>query len=248
MCELIIINADEDRAIVRQEFMQEPQTRVHHAEPFIVAREILALLADNLAKPLFHLKVVDIVIVHPTFLTRVVRRIDVNAIDLALELREEGLQGGEIVAVDDHVPRAVVLFVASVLVETVNPIQDVHRHVQMVVDDLVFSGPVQRRHRGILSVWRSEGPETSLPVDVGMAEFLTLRGEVQSNHAAVGGGLPPRKREIEFFARDYGNSALREILWEMGRAKRRGNRSWPHHAGKDNASMGVIRDIAFHDF
>ena len=103
MRELIIINADEYCTVVRQQLMQKPQSRVHHAEPLVVTRKILAFLANDLSKSFFQLRVVHIVVVNPPLVARVVRRIDVDAFDSALVARQQRLQRGEIVAVDDHV-------------------------------------------------------------------------------------------------------------------------------------------------
>src|SRR5574344_2130609 len=120
--------------------MQEPQTRVHHAEPLVMAREVLALLAADLAEPLFPLRIVDIVIVHPTFLARVVRRIDVDALDLALVARQQRLKRSKIVAVDDHVLRRRRRAMPPLA------LQHTERHLVVVVDHLVFPSPFQHRH------------------------------------------------------------------------------------------------------
>ena len=68
-----------------------------------MTRKILTLLADDLAEPFLDLWVVHVVVVHPTFIARVLWRIDVDTLDPALVLRQKRLQRGEVVAVNDHV-------------------------------------------------------------------------------------------------------------------------------------------------
>ena len=88
---VIVVNADEDRAVIGKQFLQQSQSRVHHAEPLVVAREIFTLLADDLAEPFLDLWVVHVVVVHPTFIARVVWRINVDALDFSLVLRQKRL-------------------------------------------------------------------------------------------------------------------------------------------------------------
>ncbi len=84
MVKFSIINADENNTIVRQQLLQQLQARVHHAQPLVVAGQILSLFADNLAQPLFDLRVIDIIVVDPALVAGVVGRIDVNALDAPL--------------------------------------------------------------------------------------------------------------------------------------------------------------------
>ena len=72
---LRIINADENNTIVCQQLLQQLQPRVHHAQPLVVAGQVLALFADDLAQPLLDLRVIDIIVVDPALVAGVVRRI-----------------------------------------------------------------------------------------------------------------------------------------------------------------------------
>ena len=45
---LIIINTNKNNAVIRKQALQKLEARVHHAQPFIVPRQILALFAYNL--------------------------------------------------------------------------------------------------------------------------------------------------------------------------------------------------------
>jgi hypothetical protein len=83
--------------------MQQFQPRIHHAQPLVVPRQILAFLAHDLTQPTLHLWVVYGVVVDPAFVARVVGRINVDAFHPALELGQQALQGFEVVAVDDPV-------------------------------------------------------------------------------------------------------------------------------------------------
>lgn len=71
----------------------------------------------------------------------VVGRVDVDAFDLAGVVGQEGLEGQEVVALDEEV--------AGVGVadgEGGVGAQEVVGHLSVVVDDGVFSDPVERRH------------------------------------------------------------------------------------------------------
>ena len=128
--------------------MQQPHPRIHHAEPLVVARQIFSLLSDNISEPLLDLGMVHIVVVDPPLVSGVVRGIDIDALDLAFVLRKQALQGLQIVSVDNpvlpgdfRVTVAVLLFKRAI------------GHVQVMVDDFVFSDPVKCRHAGAIPSW-----------------------------------------------------------------------------------------------
>jgi hypothetical protein len=77
----VIVNRDEDRAILSQQFFQQLRSRIHHAEPFIMACGVFAFLADGLADPFFELRLVEFVVVDPAFVAGVLRRVNINALD-----------------------------------------------------------------------------------------------------------------------------------------------------------------------
>lgn len=106
--------------------------------------EILTFGTNDLSNPLLDSRVIDVVVVNPLFLARVVRRIDVDAVDLALILGEERLQSFEIVSVDDHVSAVGTIAVENALVG--DALEYAIGHLVIVVDDLVFSHPIKRRH------------------------------------------------------------------------------------------------------
>ena len=112
-----------------------------------MAAEILPFLAHHLAKPFLDAGVVDIVVVHPALVAGVVWRIDVDAVDLAFVLREQALEGLQVVAMDDHVAAAGgLLAIALVGGEPVLVLEHLVGHVAVVVDDLVLSDPVEGGH------------------------------------------------------------------------------------------------------
>ena len=71
VCYFDIINADENNAIIRQQL----QARIHHAQPLVVAGQVLALFADDLAQPLLDLRVIDVIVINPALVSCVVGRI-----------------------------------------------------------------------------------------------------------------------------------------------------------------------------
>ena len=143
---LRIINADENNTIVRQQLLQQLQARVHHAQPLVMAGQILALFADDLAQPLFDLRGIDIIIVDPSLVAGVVGRIDVDALDTPLLPGQQCFQGFQIIAPDDHVFAAVVRVCLSVFIKAVLALQHPKRHVLMVIEHLAFSNPFKCWH------------------------------------------------------------------------------------------------------
>ena len=99
----VVVDGDEDCAVVGQEFFEEVEAGPHHAEPFVVAFQVLAVHGAVLAEPFAHQGAVDLVVVDPAFVAGVVGRVDVDAFDAAGVAGEEGFEGVEVVAVDDEV-------------------------------------------------------------------------------------------------------------------------------------------------
>ena len=120
------------------------EPRVHHAQPLVVAAEVLALLAHGPVEPLPDAGVVDVVVVDPALVAGVVRRIDVDAVDPTLVLGQQGLQGLEVVAVDDHVPAVRAVAVEHALLG--HALEHAVRDVAVVVDHLLLAHPVESRH------------------------------------------------------------------------------------------------------
>ena len=98
---LVVVDGDEDRAVVTQKLAQQLQAGEHHAAPLVVAGEVLAV--HDLAQPVLHHGGVDVVVVGPALVAGVVGRVDVDALDLAVIRRQQRLQGGQVVALDDQV-------------------------------------------------------------------------------------------------------------------------------------------------
>ena len=122
--------------------MQQLQARVHHTQPLVVAGQVLALFAYDLAQPLLDFGVVDIIVVDPALVAGVVRRIDVDTLHLALITRQQRFQRLQVIAVDHHIFAAVILGVLSLLIKAVLTLQHAIRYILMVVDDLIFSNPI----------------------------------------------------------------------------------------------------------
>ena len=85
-------NADCDAAIFRQQLLQQFQPGVHHAQPLVVAGQVLALLAHNFAQPLFDPGVVHIVVVHPALVAGVIGWIYVPT---DFDTKEKALSGAK---------------------------------------------------------------------------------------------------------------------------------------------------------
>ena len=111
-----------------------------------MAREVFAFLANDFTKPFLNSRVVDGVVVDPAFVTCVIGRIDVGTVDSSFIARQEGFEGFEVVAVDNHVLRTVILLMLPVLVIGVLAVEDTIGNVEVVGDHLVFADPVELWH------------------------------------------------------------------------------------------------------
>lgn len=101
--------------------------------------EVLALFANHFSQPLFDLGVIDIVVVYPFLITGIIRRVNLDALYLALILWQQSFQRLQIVSVDNHVFAAVVLGVLSDFVIAVLALQHPVRHLLVVVYHFIFS-------------------------------------------------------------------------------------------------------------
>ena len=144
--EFCVINTDKDCSILRQQLLQQLQPRVHHAQPLVVAGQVLALFADNLAQPPLDLRVIDIIVINPALVAGVVGRIDVDALDAPLVPGQQCFQGFQIIAPDDHVFAAVILAVLPVFIKAVLALQHPERNFLMVTDHLALSNPFKCWH------------------------------------------------------------------------------------------------------
>ena len=120
-------------------------------------RKVLALFANHFAQPLFDLGIIDVIVVHPAFVASIVRRIDVDALYLALILWQQGFQRLQIVAVDNHVFAAVVLGVLPSSIIAVLALQHPIRHLLVVVYHFIFSNPFK--------CWHGDYPPVGLALD-----------------------------------------------------------------------------------
>ena len=102
----------------------------------------LPFLADHLAEPFADLWAVDVVIVDPTFVARVVGGIDVDAFYLADIARQQRFEGMEVVALYDQIAR-----VARPPRQFRYGLKQTKRDLVVVLDDRLFANPVQCRHQ-----------------------------------------------------------------------------------------------------
>lgn len=98
---LVVIDGDEDRAVVGEQFAQEFQPREHHAAPFVVASKIVSV--HRLAQPVADHRRVDLVVVNPGFVAGVVGRVDVDALHLSMIGGQQSLERLEVVPLDDEI-------------------------------------------------------------------------------------------------------------------------------------------------
>jgi valyl-tRNA synthetase len=49
---LVIVDTNKNHTVVAEQVAQQFQAWIHHAEPFVVSRQILSLVTDDFAEPL----------------------------------------------------------------------------------------------------------------------------------------------------------------------------------------------------
>ena len=99
--DLVVVDGDEDRAVVAEQLAQQLQARQHHAAPLVVAGQVVAV--HDAAQPLLHHRRVHAVVVGPALVAGVVGRVDGDALDLAVARRQQRLERQQVVALDDQV-------------------------------------------------------------------------------------------------------------------------------------------------
>ena len=99
--------------------------------------EGLAFLADDFAEPFADDGAVDVVVVSPALVSRVVRRVNVDALHLAGVVGQQRLEGDEVVALHDEVAAAGVA-----AGEFRHVLEQVKGHLQVVVHHSLFPNPV----------------------------------------------------------------------------------------------------------
>ena len=62
-----------------------------------MAAKVFGLFADDVAQPFANPRVIDVVVVDPALVARVVGRVDVDALHLTAIARQEGFEGFEVV-------------------------------------------------------------------------------------------------------------------------------------------------------
>ena len=111
-----------------------------------MAAQILAFFADDFIQPILYMWIIDVIIVDPSFISRVVRWIDIYAFYTAFVLRQETFQCEQIISVDDHILTAVILFMLTFFIKAVFTFKNAVWHIQMMIHDLALAYPIQCWH------------------------------------------------------------------------------------------------------
>ena len=141
---LVIVYRDEDCAFVGKQLTQEYKARIHHAEPFVVAREILTLSTDNLAKPAEYVGVVDIIVVTPFLIAGVIWWVDIDTVNASFIFRKERFECSKIITVNYLIARSAGRSaVRAFAIEAIAMLQYAKRHIGVMGDNLLFTYPVE---------------------------------------------------------------------------------------------------------
>ena len=147
MVDFVVVNGDENRAVVAEQFLEQLQARIHHAAPFVVAAGVLALLAHDVANPFLELRLREIVVVNPALVAGVVGRVNVDALDLARVRRQQTFQRNQIIALNDEIPVQRRFFGGG---KFPVHLQRVMRHDTVITFDCGFAFELNDRHGLIL--------------------------------------------------------------------------------------------------
>ena len=113
---------------------------------------ILTLFTDYFTQPFLDFGIINVIVIYPTFITGIVRRIDIDTLHPSFVLRQQGFQSFQIITTDNHIFAAVVLAVLTVFVKTVLTLQHPVWHIQMMVHNFIFSDPFKCWHNELLSI------------------------------------------------------------------------------------------------
>ena len=94
--------------------------------------QVLALTADYLTEPLSNTGIIDIIVIHPALITGIIRRIDIDALNPALILRQKCLECFQIIAVNDHIITAIIRTLLAVRTKTVLTLQHTIWHIKVI--------------------------------------------------------------------------------------------------------------------
>ena len=150
MLHFIVVNGDENRAVVAEQFLEKLQARIHHAAPFVVAAGVLALPAHGLPDPFLELRLREIVVVNPALVARVVGRVNVDALDFARVRRQQAFERNQIVTLNDEIPVERGLFGGR---KFAVQLQCVMRHDTVITFDCGFSLELNDRHRTFFAAY-----------------------------------------------------------------------------------------------
>ena len=118
----VVVNRDPDAAVLSQQFPQQHQTRIHHAQPLAVLQLVVVVLERRL---------------------RVVRRVDEDALHAPGIDGDQRLQRQQVVSLNQQILRRGVLAAA----EDGFLLEQVRGHCAHSRLGLIFIDPIQKRHR-----------------------------------------------------------------------------------------------------
>ena len=110
-------------------------------EPSVTSVERFSFFADSLSEPFSNHWAVDVVVIDPTLIAGVVRRIDVDALDLPRVVGKERFERDEVISLHDEIP--VARLAAG---EIWHVFEQVKRHLVVMIHHCLFPNPIQCWH------------------------------------------------------------------------------------------------------
>ena len=150
---LLVDRDDEHRVVGVQQLLREQQPALHERQPLGVAVEVVALDV--------------VVVVLPVLRAGVVRRVDVDAVDLAAVGEEQRLERVEVLGVDDGVERlvAAALDLAGRDQAGVDRVAELGDHDEVVQRRGLVCGLARRRRAALIRSGRAKGSNVAVPCE-----------------------------------------------------------------------------------
>jgi hypothetical protein len=139
--DFVIVNGDEDSTIGTEELAEEFKAWKHHAEPFVVAGEVVA--PDGFGEPLLDGGRVYVVVVCPAFVAGVIGRVDVDALHLSAIARKQGAESLQVISFDDEIFRR---FAPRRQGKLRLFAEQAHGNVVMMIENVGFTDKIKDRH------------------------------------------------------------------------------------------------------
>ena len=139
----VVITRNKDDSVRTEHSAHQHQTRVHHAEPLVMTRQVFSLLSYHFVNPFASTWVVAVVCIRP-FLACVIRWVVIDTFHPSLQSWQQCFQTQQVVAVNNHITAFTrQSFLSPVFCRiAIRQSQRVKRHLRVVRHHIILSYPI----------------------------------------------------------------------------------------------------------